>query len=190
MITRTWEALDWKATETNCWQTLEDGHHISGTIIGVVEDTAVAIHYQLGLGPDWLPTILSIHDLVNPHNKIELSTDKNGRWSDGIETLHALDGCLYVDISLTPFTNTLPVRKLDLPVGKRQAIETVYIRVPEFRIERDEQYYTRESATVYKFESKLTNFCAHIEVDENGFVLEYEGLFKQVFPNARNNSRF
>jgi hypothetical protein len=41
-----------------------------------------------------------------------------------------LGGAIDIDISITPFTNTLAIRRLNLRRGQSEEIIAVYIRVP------------------------------------------------------------
>jgi hypothetical protein len=47
-----------------------------------------------------------------------------------------------VDISITPFTNTLPIGRLKLHTGESQEILAVYICMPDLAISTDRQRYT------------------------------------------------
>jgi hypothetical protein len=50
--------------------------------------------------------------------RVDLFSDGEGTWTgpDGRVMPH-LEGCEYVDIAETPFTNTLPIRRLGLAPG-------------------------------------------------------------------------
>ncbi|MGB3330238.1 MAG: putative glycolipid-binding domain-containing protein, partial [Thermomicrobiales bacterium] len=62
---------------------------------------------------------------------IALQSDRAGHWRDGSGTdLPDLDGCLDIDIAATPFTNTLPIRRLDLQPGQPVELRVVYIAIP------------------------------------------------------------
>jgi hypothetical protein len=56
--------------------------------------------------------------------------------------LHDLNGAIDIDLSISPFTNTLPIRRMDLAPGNSADIVAAYIRVPELTATRDPQRYT------------------------------------------------
>ena len=86
-----------------------------------------------------------------------------------------------VDITATPFTNTLPIRRLGLGAGAAADITTVYITVPDLTITTDPQRYTcLEPNRSYIYESRDSDFRRQIETDERGLVLTYPGLFRRV----------
>lgn len=108
-----------------------------------------------------------------------LVADGEGSWSCG-EYLPELEGALDVDISATPLTNTLPIRRLDLAVGASVDIVTAYVEVPSLDIALDPQRYTRLDENTYRYESLDSDFRRDIEVDADGFVLHYPGLFTRA----------
>jgi hypothetical protein len=110
-----------------------------------------------------------------------LVSDGAGRWHDGDgQPLALLDGCIDIDITATPFTNTLPIRRLGAALAQRRTIEVAWVHVPELRVERAVQAYTRLGANRYRFESVGGDFEAELEVDDKGFVVRYPGLFRRI----------
>ena len=61
---------------------------------------------------------------------------------DGKPTRH-LDGCLDVDLEASAMTNALPVRRMGLRVGAREAAPAAYVRAVGLAAERLEQAYAR-----------------------------------------------
>jgi hypothetical protein len=96
-----------------------------------------------------------------------------------------LEGCVDVDISATPFTNTLPIRRLGLAPGESADVSVAYVDIDEMRAWTEEQRYTRleqnSGDRLYKYESLDGGFTADLPVDADGLVLDYPGLFRRVF---------
>jgi hypothetical protein len=97
-----------------------------------------------------------------------------------------LKGCLEVDLSATPFTNTLPIRRGALQPGSSATLSMIYIAVPQMQVEVTQQRYTclevAPSGGRYRFESLtngLSRFAAELPVDREGLVVEYPGLFRR-----------
>jgi hypothetical protein len=85
-----------------------------------------------------------------------------------------------VDIPLTPFTNSLPVNRLQLVDGQEKNIDVIYIDLLEDSIKKVKQKYRRISAEVYHYENVPNDFEAEITVDEAGFVIDYPQLFTRT----------
>ena len=56
--------------------------------------------------------------------------------------LTELAGCLDVDISATPFTNTLALRRLDLQPGENASLTVAYVKLPELTFRPVSQRYS------------------------------------------------
>ena len=103
-----------------------------------------------------------------------------GGWTlDGVPQPH-LEGMLDVDLSVTPSTNTPPLRRLRLAVGQRAEVIAAWVRFPSVDVAPLRQIYRRVSATVYEYEAPDLDFTAELECDEDGVVRTYSGLWTQL----------
>lgn len=113
--------------------------------------------------------------------KYSVSASRSNRdWIVNGQVRPDLKNCTDIDISITPFTNSLPINRLRLDLNKPQPIEVLYIDVPENSIRASRQRYTRKSGTVYNFQTIPNDFEADIIVDNDGFVVHYPQLFERV----------
>jgi AraC-like DNA-binding protein len=99
-----------------------------GLIIGMSEDQAFRLHYELlcDAGLHLREVHVSVLRPGAPH--LSLWADGHGQWTgeDG-QQAPALDGCLDVDLSATAFTNTLPIRRLGLQPKQSAELAVAYI---------------------------------------------------------------
>lgn len=109
--------------------------------------------------------------------RLHLESDRRCNWQATGNVLENIKGCIDVDISVTPFTNTLPINRLELKVGEKSDIQVVYINVIEDEVTTMKQRYYRVSKRVYHYENMPNDFEADIEIDELGFVVAYQPLF-------------
>ncbi len=95
-----------------------------------------------------------------------------------------LNGCIDVDISATPFTNTLPIRRIQWQVGQSEEFRMVYILVPDLKVSVMRQRYTclakTDQGATFRYENVDDDFKADITVDSDGLVVHYPGLFERV----------
>jgi hypothetical protein len=82
-----------------------------------------------------------------------------------------------VDIPLTPFTNTLPINRLNLNQGQAQETHVIYCDLLEHQIKPVRQKYTCLSGTEYHYENVPNDYEVIIQVDESGLVVDYPSLF-------------
>lgn len=110
-----------------------------------------------------------------------LAADGAGSWRrDGV-ALEDVRGCIDVDLYAIAFTNTLPVRRLELRVGEAALIDVAYVRLPSMALERMQQRYTRVSDSVYRYESVASGFTADVSFDAAGLVVDYPGLVRRMW---------
>jgi hypothetical protein len=157
-----------------------DGLRVESAVIGSADDGGpFAVTYHLSCAADWTTREVRLA-VVGDVRSVHLRSDGDGTWSDGEgKDLPLFLGCLDVDITATPPTNTLPIRRLDIRLGGSATIRTLNIDVPSLRLSISEQRYTRVSEKVYRFELTDGSFTRDIEVDPHGFVLHYPGLFRR-----------
>jgi uncharacterized protein len=84
-----------------------------------------------------------------------------------------------VDLNVTPATNTLSLRRLNLEVGASAEVVAAWVRFPELTVEPLWQRYTRIAEDRYGYESD-GGFTSELRVDELGLVVSYKGLFVRV----------
>lgn len=159
------------------------GIRAESVVLGGVSGEWFAVGYEIECDPEWRTRSVHLR-LIGEEQRLHLSSDGAGKWRDGSgKPLPMLDGAIDVDITLTPFTNTLPIRRLALEVGESEDILTAYIEVPGLTLTTDQQRYTCLAASKrYRYESVDGDFMREIEVDEHGLVLVYPGLFRRIAP--------
>lgn len=192
-----WQALAWPGFEHLCleeWST-GGGYTVDGLITAVLSDHPSRVWYRIELDDDW--TFRSLNLVVTDEisefddgpldlggERLELVHTVDGRWDHDREDQSVdLDKCVDIDIAVTPFTNTLPIRRLDLDVGESTEITVAYITVPQLKLSPAAQRYTRLGRRSYRFESLESGFVANITVDDRGLVDDYPGLFRRVWPD-------
>jgi uncharacterized protein len=153
--------------------------------LGMIDGAAYRIRYQIICDLDWRLERVKVEDLLNL-KELVLVKKAEGVWMDeGGHPIDALNGCIDVDIKITPFTNTLPIRRLNLALHESKEISVVYFSVPELSFSKMDQRYTfllqEKDFRVYKYESLNSGFTSDIKVDANGLVIDYPGIFKMVW---------
>ncbi len=159
-----------------------------GLILGVEEQRPFRLRYEIHCDQLWKLRAVHIIFLSGSGRSLHLLTDGEGSWTtESGQELPFLKGCLDVDISVTPFTNTLPIRRLALPSGSSATVSMAYITLPHLQVEVTQQRYTcletSSSGGRYRFESLehgQASFTAELPVDQDGLLLDYPGLFRRV----------
>lgn len=159
------------------------------TLEGVVAGTRhgqYGGHYFVRADPQFRTREVRVEYVDGP--RLHVETDGEGNWNDtiGRRQLPHLDGCIDVDIGITPATNTLPIKRLMLPAKESAEIAAAYVPLPDqvdgdFLPQRAEQRYTcLVPGQIYKYEGLFRAFTADLEVDEFGLVLDYPNTFRRI----------
>ena len=154
-------------------------------VIGVADGTPFRVHYVIQCDKNWCVREVRVDLLDESNRRVELMSDGAGHWTDsGGAALPGLVGCFDVDISATPFTNTLPIRRLALAAGATADVNVVYIDVPALLVRPERQRYTCLQTTArkgsYRFEALAGAFAAELPTDADGLVEDYPGLFRRI----------
>ena len=162
------------------YEALAGGHVLHGKIVGNLEGAGLEAGYRVEADAAWRTRLVRV-EIAGRGRVLEISANGIGRWSDADGTwIPALDGCIDVDISLTPSTNTLPIRRLPVGLGESVDIKVAYILAPELGLRAGPQRYTRLADRLWRFHAVDSGFTADISVDADGFVVDYPGLFRRA----------
>jgi hypothetical protein len=166
--------------------TSDSGVVATGLVIGLEAGRPFRIGYEVRCDGLWRVREVRAAAPDSERPVLELLADGEGGWKRrGGEPVPELDGCIDVDISATPFTNTLPIRRLGLEPGQSEELTVTYVRVPELLVGPERQGYRsleeRRSGGLYRFEALPSGFTAELPVDADGLVLDYPGLFRRAW---------
>lgn len=157
----------------HCSLTAEPGgHRFDGVIATKSEKSPLLVEYTIRVDAAWRTRRVEVK--VNGgggKDTLILLADGYGGWWREAHRLSELEGCLDVDLGLTPSTNTLPIRRLLLQPGQSRSIETAWVKFPDLSIARATQTYERVDAYGYIY--RAGRFESDLEVDDDGLVVRY-----------------
>ncbi|MCE7981509.1 MAG: hypothetical protein DYG89_09975 [Caldilinea sp. CFX5] len=161
--------------ERNIWRLL-------GTAIFADEQPA-CLHYAIACRANWQTRSVSISGWVGETTvHVAIAVDTQQRWwLNGVEQPQVA-GCLDIDLSFSPVTNLLPIRRLALANGQSAPVTAAWLRFPGFTLEPLDQRYRRLSDSAYAYESAGGTFRTALQVNDNSFVTHYPNLWQVEIP--------
>jgi hypothetical protein len=157
------------------------GYLVNSKLVGLFDRKIMRIDYQLQLDHNWNTLSVTAKSRHGENtNALSFASDGNANWSFNDKPVPEFAGCIDIDISVTPFTNTLPINRLKLNINESRDIKVIYINLPAEELNVMEQRYTKISDTEYVYENTQTNFKAIITTDNNGIVTNYPGIFERI----------
>ena len=173
-----WRSLAWDGLEH--LDVFEDAGGVTarGVAVGERGDQPYGVRYQVELAPDWTFRRLEVERTDGA--TLRLRRDDQGAWQRDGQEAPELAGCIDIDLSGSPFTNTLPMRRHafvgDAPARFRMA----WIPLDTLEPFVDEQVYARLGPTRFRYQSADGSFERVIETDAERFVTVYPGLFERA----------
>lgn len=176
----TWKSLYYHSQEHCELVESTNGNVIASHIKGDFEAKKYWVDYTIHTNKNW--------ETINAKIAVKINDDTLGwqlkkqyrKWLLNDKPLKHFDNAIDVDISLTPFTNTLPIQRLHLQQGESRVIEVMYFDILNKAIKLVKQIYTRISAHEYKYENSDKDFQALLQVNTQGLVESYPGLFERA----------
>lgn len=173
-----WKGIEYSSLE-HCAISIEnDVLVVNSTIVGHYSGFTYLVTYNLRTNAMGETTKLTMNTTLNGNHQVtELIKLPDGVWEMNGNIIDDFSGCTDVDIAITPFTNTLPIRRLRLQPGEEQEIRVIYFDLLEGTIKPLSQKYKCLTPTIYHYENVPNDFEADITVDEHGLVINYPTLF-------------
>lgn len=175
-----WKGKLYHSIENCILKTTQSGNEINSTIIGNHHKHIYKVDYHITTNEKWETSSVTVQTQFD--NSRELITlDKRDRswWLNGslkVEFSQIND----IDISLTPFTNSLPINRLQWLKKEPQVIDVIYLDIIGRKIEPARQVYRKHSKNRYTYENFDRSFKASVQVDRDGLVKNYQKLFKMM----------
>lgn len=162
-----------------------DCHVLRGKVVSVLEPAQpLFISYEVMCDQEWHTRearILQVN--VGEQHELKIEVDGTG-WKVNGRPMPELEGCVDIDLSASPSTNTLPLRRLQLQRGESKRVIAAWVRFPSLEISPLEQTYKRLDHTRYWYES-ATGFAAEIRVDACSVIFDYPGVWTRVAQSSK-----
>ena len=181
-VTILWRRLDGPGHDAAMLVEAAGRAELRGMAVFQDEGGPTALHYTVRCDARWEATSAHIHGWRGTHPvELVITRDEAGRWRLNGAACPAVAGCLDLDLSFTPATNLLPLRRLDLSVGRMAEVRSAWLEWPAGTLAPLTQRYARESASTYRYQADLPGgslFEGALRVNPQGWVLDYAGLWQ------------
>jgi hypothetical protein len=157
-----------------------DGFGIAGHVIAAQDGAPLVARYGIDCDAAWSARSVTIEQRLNEmrrHLRLEQASD--GWLVDGVHDAR-LDGCTEPDLGLTPSTNALAIRRLDLAVGQAAEIKCAWVKFPALSVEPSLQRYERLGERDYRYTNVASGFTALVAVDALGLPVHYKSIWIRI----------
>ena len=182
-----WAAWDGRGFEHLALSVESGGVRADSVIIAVDDDgRPYRARYVVECDAGWVLRRARIEVLEEPARVMQVRADGRGGWTDALTgAVLPLTGCVDIDIYPSPFTNTLPIRRLaDAGVGRPVVIEVAWVLLPALTIKAARQEYMLlergETGARWRFRALESGFTAELAVDGQGVVRDYPEIARRI----------
>ncbi len=157
------------------------GATLSGTVLAAEGGLPLRVDYTVTCDESWRTVAATATQSFDGKRRtVRLAHDGDGAWTLDGRPAPSLDGCIDVDLGVSPITNALPVNRLGLAIGETGAVRAAWVRFPALETVPAEQSYERLGEHRYRYRSATSGFVADIEVDTDGLPIDYAGIWQRI----------
>lgn len=176
-----WQGLNGESIE-NCNVLTNDAGYDANSTVSLVEENGVCnIEYHLNTNEKWESQFCKITNCDEEGNKtLQLQRLPGNKWLVNNKEEPQFDGFNGIDISITPFTNTLIINRKQLQEEESIQMKIIYIEPLKMEYFPIEVLYTKLSDNEIEYQNLTTGYNVVLDVDDDGFVTCYPGYFKML----------
>lgn len=181
--------LTWRAHNSSRMESARvvlSGNRIraAGRIIAgeCADHPAFSASYDLVTDENGVTRRLSLRStLATGERHASIARDEENYWlidAGGTHVRSTFGGALDVDVVLSPFFNTLPIRRYGLAHASGDVtVPVVYVRLPDLLVQEASVTYSSGADGIHVLSPVST---ATVTVDDDGFLLDYPGLAERI----------
>jgi hypothetical protein len=174
-----WRRLDVPGHDACKLERSGDGWQIEGAAVFLHDGAPAQLRYRVACDRGWRTTEGEIRGWAGALRVAFLvARSSAGVWTVNGEVVAGMERCSDLDLGFTPATNLLQIRRMGLAVGQSADCPVAWLDAPGGELEILPQWYERRTETSYWYEAPAACYSGLLEVDANGFVRRYPGLWE------------
>lgn len=179
--TAVWRRVDIDGREAATIHESQSGWRLFGVAEFREAEGASCLAYVIDCDRAWQTRSCEITGFMRRQPvSITIHRDAFNAWTVDGRPAAPVTGCVDIDLSFSPVTNVLPIRRLLPARGEIVHVRAAWLRVPELTLEPLDQTYTRVGQHHYSYESGGGTFRRELTVDDRGLVIDYPGLWTSL----------
>ncbi len=173
-----WRRLDSPGHDACQLLQVSSGYELKGVAVFMHQNRPCTLQYRVCCNKGWLTDSMHVVGIVGRRN-VEVHVQRlRDNWILNQRLHPGLADCPDIDLSFTPATNSLPVRRLRLSVGESSAVSAAWLRFPSLTLARLEQTYTHRGRGTYTYRSHAGTFRRQLRIRPSGLVSSYPKLWR------------
>lgn len=176
IATAHWRRLDGEGSDRCTLSQVEHGWILMGRAAWRVDGLEASLTYDVRCDPGWLSLSADVCGEVGPRQlDLRLRLSPEG-WLLNDVLQPGTAQCTDLDLSFTPATNLMPVRRLMLGPQPQMTVAAAWLQPELDAISRlDQTYVLKQDGSV---DYASTTAQAEFTIDQSGFATNYPGLWQ------------
>ena len=173
-----WKRLDLPGHDACVLRKSHAGYELTGTALFAHSKGPCCLRYAVHCDHAWRTTKATIDGTI-ARRHVHLDIARSPRhWAINGEAHAGLADCHDIDLSFTPATNILPIRRLGLGVGASAVVAAAWLRFPSMTLRRLEQTYKALGGGTYAYSTFGGTFNKRLSFRPSGLVGAYPAFWK------------
>jgi hypothetical protein len=174
-----WRRLDQPGHDAARLVERAEGPLLEGTAVFSESGEPCRLDYRVICDKEWRTMSARVSGWLGTASiELEIAADAARAWTLDGRHYPEVQGCDDVDLSFTPATNLLAIRRLRLAVAAKAPVRAAWLGFPGLTLEPLEQSYHRIGESRYEYESGSASFTGVLRTNAAGFVTEYATLWR------------
>jgi len=179
-----WHDRDALASERCLLRAEPGGFRFDGVVVGAADGAPMFVEYVVRVDLAWRTRRVEarVNGGGGKDTRILIADAAGAWWADG-KPIVELQGCLDVELAITPSTCTLLIHRLLLQEEQSQTVDVAWLRFPSLEVVRGARRYTRKGArnyTVLRVASALGGDVDgaedDLDIDDDGLTIAYRSF--------------
>jgi hypothetical protein len=173
-----WRRIDGPGHDACRLEDSQSGWRLQGAAIFRHQSGPANVSYAVDCDDHWRTTSGRVRGFIG-ENEIDYHIVKRGdAWLLNGNNVPALGHLLDLDLSFTPATNFLQLKRVALPIGKAISLPAAWLNLDTGALTELAQIYERRSEHALYYRAPGVGYEGLIEVAPNGFIERYPGLWQ------------
>ena len=124
-----WRRLDTPGHDSCTLRSVKSGYELDGVAVFLHGKVAACLRYRVTCSPSWKTKEATVTGTLGKKEvKVKITRSKDHWLLNGVPQLEAVE-CFDVDLSFTPATNILPIKRLSLSTGSEASVKAAWLRL-------------------------------------------------------------
>ena len=174
-----WRRLDTPGHDACRLERHDAGWVLEGTAVFLENGLPARLDYRILADPEWVTRQGHVHGWLGGQGvDLRIIRRSDGLWMLNGAAVPALEANHDLDLSFTPATNLLQLRRVSMEEGEVTDLPVAWLDVPSATLRNLPQRYERRSHSNYWYEAPSVGYQGLLEVHPNGFILRYPELWE------------